>query len=280
MKFIGALCDEVRRSDDVMTQYIRSIYDQGGDYLYMIDHNPDGWVQDVADECLAHRIGFVLGITLNPTTEIGKRKLNDAMAITEDIALGTRCGEWSGSAASARQFVFYEEQFGYRWWVPITVGMLVEDLANRGGAVMEAISQRPCLSLCAYVVSGYLFRDPYVPHQGERSLKLQKEGHPAKYTKLSGVNLNRHFGLTISKWRNYISKYNILTGAGGQLGLDVGVASYAEALGFKGLVIGMPFDLRETKKVPVDMMEPPQYPEAMGGEYDIRPTIEMIKGLA
>jgi len=280
MRIIGALCDERRRDEDTMHAYIRMIEMQGGEALYMIDHNPDQWVQFVADLCQSYGLRFILGITLNPTTEIGKRKLNDAMAITEDIALGTRCGEWSGSAASARQFVFYEEQFGYRWWVPITVGMLVEDLANRGSAVMEAIGQRPCLSLCAYVVSGYLFRDPHVPHQGERTLQLQKEGHPRKYTKLSGVDLNKQFGLTISRWREYISKYNILSGAGGQMGLDVGTESYAEALGFKGLVIGMPFDIRNTGKIQVDLAEPPQYPEAMGGEYDTRPTIEMIKGLA
>jgi len=280
MKIIGALCDERRRDYTTMQSYIKSTADQGGTHLYMIDDNPDEWVQGVADECQAHGLQLILGLTANPAVDKDEWKLRAGIRITKDIAMGTRRGEWSGTRNTAIQHICYEESFGFRWHCPMIVGSLIDDFGKRNGAILDRIGQRPVMCLCAYVVSGYLFRDLNVPHQGFRSDKLQKDGHRKKYSQLSDRNLNDIFGVTITKWKQYIEPRNVWTGAGGQEGLEAGTMAYAEALGFKGIVISLPFDLSKAKRFKPDMTEPVGYPERCGFDYDIRPAIEQIKGLA
>ena len=51
--------------------------------------------------------------------------------------------------------------------------------------------------------------------------------------------------------RSYLEPMNILSGAGYQRGLAAGSRVYARELGFKGMVIGMPFELGGTDGLPV-----------------------------
>jgi hypothetical protein len=78
-------------------------------------------------------------------------------------------------------------------------------------------------------------------------------------TSLTGRDLNAEYGLTIEKLQEYLSPMNILSGGGFQKGLDVGSRVYANKLNFKGMVIGLPFNLKGTDEIKINP-KPKRYP--------------------
>ena len=60
-------------------------------------------------------------------------------------------------------------------------------------------------------------------------------------TSLGGANLRDEYGLAHNILQDYLATMNIFTGVGFQQGLDAGMETYADSIGFDGLVCGLPF---------------------------------------
>jgi len=140
--------------------------------------------------------------------------------------------EWSGGTEWAQTYVDFADEMGFQWCPAIVPRTILTDI--RRSNVMLPILRQNCpyiFPLSLYVVWGY-FHDSAMPEMDATSLKdkdLQK-----KYN-LSPENL--------TEWITEVG--NVISGAGGQDGLNLGTPAYAKQYNCKGLVCGLPFKVPE-----------------------------------
>ncbi len=179
-----------------------------------------------------------------------EERLQRALSITNKLGIGTTAmHEWLGGPGKARAYKQMADHYGFEWVCTITHKNVLWDLKH-GGRLRRVLGNTLCLCLCGYVLAGYLFDEPRMPH--------------LSVTTLAGRNLHAEFGVTIENLTEYLTPMNILSGAGFQEGLNIGSRVYAKKLGFKGLVIGMPFDLEGTDNITIKP-KPANYPQKCGG---------------
>lgn len=201
-----------------------------------------------AELCKRAGLDVILAFGMNarkPDTNL----LGRAMAISSKLAIGnTRLGEWVGRGGAAREYLNLADKFGYEWVCPVTHKAILKDMRD-GGALRARLGDTMCMCFCGHILGGYIFADSQIPSQS--------------CTTLAGRNLYEEFGLTAQSLTDYLNPMNVLSGAGSQGGLNGGSRLYAALLGFKGLVIGMPFDLTDSLNVDV-YDEPESYPPRCG----------------
>lgn len=182
-----------------------------------------------------------------------ERRIDYAKTFGGQIAIGnTDLHEWSGGAEQAKQHIGFAAKYDFRWVCALTHFSLCRDF--RSGLTLRRVLQENDIltfCLCGNVLLGYLFDEPRMPGMND--------------TTLTGANLNRQFGLTIDRLREYCSGLRIYSGAGGQRGLALGSRQYAAECGFKGVLCWTPFDLRGTLDV-ATKPRPARYPQAVRGE--------------
>ena len=256
----GAVTEERWRDDypAAPEEIVKLVSRQGAMGVYLIEPDVDEGVERFSSLCQAAGLEFILGFTDSPQTpDVGR--LERAKAIASRLAIGsTRYHEWVGGSGRAKVYLEMAERFGYEWVCPVTHRTILQDL-RRGGALRRVLGDTLCFCLCGYVLAGYLFGDPRIPHQGF----VPNTSPPEKWTTLTGRNLHEEFGLTVESLSEYLEPMNVLSGAGLQGGLSAGSRVYARRLGFKGLLVGLPFDLTGTDAVRVNA-KPSRYPERCG----------------
>ena len=130
-------------------------------------------------------------------------------------------------------------RYGVRkWWVPVTPLWMLEDMNRPNGRQYRDLIREhnlPVVCFCGQILCGYLFGDWRIPDQGY---------HPGggRITELSGQNLRKLYGLTLDRLRAYLNGMHVVTGVGGQTGLDAGMAWYAKQCGYKGVLSYLPFE--------------------------------------
>jgi hypothetical protein len=236
-------------SGNVNYENLNCLKTQNIDGFFLIAPNIDEKHVKLSEWCNENNLDLILGFTdssANPDEE----RLERALAVTKKLAIGTTSQqEWVGSHREARAYRRMGDKYGFEWVCSITHRNVLWDL-KRGSRVRDTLGDTLCTCLCGYVLAGYLFDEPRMPHMN--------------VTSLAGRNLHAKFGVTIENLTKYLSPMNILSGAGFQAGLDVGSRVYAKELGFKGLVIGAPFDLEGTDQIAIKP-KPSAYPKRCEG---------------
>ena len=256
----GALCEETWRDGFPGSPegIIKNLLRQKADGLYVIDRVFDDRLRDLAAQVRAAGLEFVLGFGIDPTRmDREMSAIEKATRISRTLAIGSSSwGEWGGSAARAEHYLRVAEEIGFTWVCPVTHRTIMHDYGG-SWALRNMLGDTLCFCLCGYVIAGYAYGDPYIPHQGYLAAT-----RGVVHTSLAGMNLHKRFNFTIERFREYLSPMRMLTGCGWQPGIDAGIRHYTRKLGFKGWVSGMPFDFgRET---PVVLDEPKEYPEQCG----------------
>lgn len=217
--------------------------------LLLLDPILDGKHVEMGDWCRQAGLDLIIGFTDNPL-QPNLERLEKALTITKKLAIGnTHLNEWVGRRNDVTTFKRMGDRYGFEWVSLLTHHSLLVNL-RKGESFRRAMGETLCMCLCAYVIAGYLYDEPRIPHMGRE-------------TTLGGKNLHKEFGVTIENLRALVEPMNMLSGAGWQPGLDVGSRVYAQELGFKGMVIGMPFKLAGTEQV-VIKPKPEVYPERCG----------------
>lgn len=176
-----------------------------------------------------------------------------------NIAVGNRRFEWmSARRDTFEKYADMAEEMGYRWWSPITHRTICEDLYRKPEhQIRTAMLERGIPGICfsGNVLCGYLFADIRVPHQG------WDENGKAE-TSLTGRNIHGEYGLTVDRLREWLDGLYVVTGCGGQAGIDAGMYRYAQEVGFDGVLSWPPFDLSRT---PDTINQPAEKPPSKCG---------------
>ena len=202
---------------------------------------------------------FVLGTRYIPGTD--DNFITRCKELTNKLCLGNdKYGEFNpfGSEAFgghfdtglAARYIEDAAKNDYQWICPAIHPALVWDYA-RGQTLRGILGGTQVFCMTSYVLMGYLYADP--------AMRFDNDGV------LAGHNLHKEYGLTIEGLQEYLGPMNVWSGAGFQQGLNAGSRIYAERLGFKGVIAGIPFSLVGTDKSKV-RDKPKVYPVKLG-EY-------------
>ncbi|HUV97422.1 MAG TPA: hypothetical protein VMV98_08115 [Acidobacteriaceae bacterium] len=256
--------------EQVVDGYIESIVREGVDGIYLTTLTFGDDVQLLARRVAEVGKELIIGFQVQyPMNKADITRIGEAMRWTRRLALGNvldgefcslggpRRGmvsnEISSKLLASRCYTYLEdaERYGYQWVCCLTHRCLLVDM-NGGQRARAVLAKSGTLvtPLCAYIIAGYLHGDSRVPDQG--------------VTSTAGLNLHRRFGVTGDAMRDYCKPLNIISGAGGQIGLDAGTRRYMRGLGFKGLVAGLPFTLTGSDTART-YPELDSYPLACGG---------------
>lgn len=160
------------------------------------------------------------------------------LAHTRRLSLGNNHpgSEFTAGVVEAAAYLELADEMGFEWVCPWTPYSLLTHMGSDDFALRDllATSKTMCISFTAYVIAGWLYGNPGIPHQD--------------LTSLAGVDLRARFGLTESRLRGFVAPLSILSGAGGQAGIDNGVIGLMDGLGFDGIMAVVPFLLPPTKK--------------------------------
>lgn len=251
MKFYGITYAEYEAEPEAL---VACLQEQGAVGLYY--HNLrgastattiDGKARAVAAAVKHVGLDFIFGTQyVPPTPDVVK----GMMELSPKLSLGNdKYGEWNGSAELAARYLDDADREGYEWVCPIIHPRIVWDLAS-GGSLRYMLAATQCFCLTGYMLSGYLYADARLPCPETGRMNVE--------------NLHEKYGLTIESLHAYLEPMNVYCGAGFQEGLNAGSHIYAERLGFKGMVAGVPFEIPKEVKV---NEKPDQYPAKTGG-YD------------
>jgi len=235
---------------------VENLLQQGALGMYVIDPEPDDTLLPLADAVRSANMDFILGMSEDPRHPNVDR-IARAKRITNILAIGTnhRCEwgmtQWNKSLSSmANMHLNMADKFSYVWVCCLTYESILLDM-RQGGKLQRALGQTLCTCLAGYILAAYLYADNRIPYNPK--------------TCLLGQNLHARYGLTIEGLRDYLAPMNVLSGGARQRGLNVGTYVYAQKLGFKGLVIKVPFDLEGADKIKTNDA-PTQYPTKLGVE--------------
>jgi len=182
--------------------------------------------------CRQAGLSLVLGFT-DSATQPDEGRLERAMAITRRLAIGnTKRHEWRDKPGRMHDYLDMASRRGFEWICTITQNSLLRD-SKRGGVLRELLESTLCLCLCGHAVAGHLFKMASMPDR-----HVVNEGR-------KGVG-----GVSIESLREYLQPLTILSGTGGQRGLHLGSRIFAKKLGFKGLIVSIPFNLEGTDRIP------------------------------
>lgn len=175
-----------------------------------------------------------------------KRKKHDMLIRLADrgydtIAAGNCKGEWQGKRADMDDYADMADRHGIDIIPTITHRSICLDLTRKPKDQFRTTMIERNLSgicLCGMVLCGYIYADPDIPHQG-----FSKEARGGKWQSLAGRDLHREFGLSYERLSEYLHGMTVMTGVGGQAGIEAGMLVYAQMVGFKGIVCRPPFSL-------------------------------------
>mgnify|MGYP001572815924 CR=1 FL=1 len=188
--------------------------------------------------CRDRKMDFIVGFTGDPQS-LDEACIARVRQWTRRISIGnTKSGEFGGDGHGQRgveiaaEYEAAAKRLQFEWVCPWTPFSMLQDFAS-GGLLRShfVANQTLCISFTAQLLAAKLCGLHAMPH-----LDL---------TSLAGLVLGQSFGITPNKWREYIEPLNVISGAGGQAGLDVGSARALKRFGYKGLLISMPFVLPE-----------------------------------
>ncbi len=188
---------------------------------------------DWAQLCLGHTSDLLLLASIDPLRP-DREQINGMMKHTRRLVLGNRKGgEFTAEKADAENYLALADEMGFDWVCPWTPYSLLDHVGACDWKMRDLLveSKTLCISFTAYVIAGWLYDKPGIPHQIDNQ------------TSLAGVDLRARFGLTADRLRDYIAPLTILSGAGGQVGIDNDVVGLMEGLGFDGIMAAMPFSL-------------------------------------
>lgn len=242
---------------------VGNLAENGGTGLYWClsakDFRMSEQTNRAKDLCERNGLELILGLEANLNAPSGgeEERVKMALDVSPRLALGNHCGyEWKGTEGYAVPYLEMADRLKFQWVCTVVSDSLVEDMAWHGGRLRECLGGTPCFTLLGAVLMGYLFSDPRVPQQG-------RDADGNRITGWEGRNLYKEFGLSVPRFREYLGPMNVVSGAGFQKGLEAGTREYADALGFKGVIVGWPFDL-SVKGSPYSLETPTGYPERCG----------------
>jgi len=183
--------------------------------------------------CLGHTSDLLLMASIDPLRP-DRDYIKMVMENTRRLVLGNRRGgEFTADKTDAEAYLALAAEMGFEWVCPWTPYSLLDHMRANDWALRDLLvaSETLCISFTAYVIAGWLYGNPGIPHQADNA------------TSLAGVDLRARFGLTEDRLRDYIAPLSILSGAGGQVGIDNGVVGLMNGLGFDGIMAAVPFTL-------------------------------------
>ncbi|MAG26098.1 hypothetical protein CMI47_11010 [Candidatus Pacearchaeota archaeon] len=216
--------------------------------------------EHVARWCESNNLEFILALQCKWDDN---DLIEKAKTYTNKLAIGNLIdGEWFGGPNRARRYAKAARKHKIEWFPLITHRCILTDLKN--GWLIPILEDFTCICFCGYIVAGYLFADEKVPHQDWRPKEFITNGQDRQgYTTITGENLNEKYGATVESFTEYVSSMTMISGVGWQPGLKIGTRVYAKKLGFKGIISGLPFDLKGTDQIEVKD-KPERYPDGCG----------------
>lgn len=223
----GYLTAGTFRRSDFTFEELSCLIEQRAHGLLLLDPVIGEKHVELKDWCQRNEIDLVLGYTDYPDNP-DQGRLTQAMAITKKIAIGnTHMHEWRDRGGTGHNnvddYLRMADKYGFEWVCTITQNSILRDL--RRGVKRRQLGQTFCMCLCGYAIAGHLYNVPKIPHQ---------------YV----VNRRALQGVTAKMIQDYLQPMNVFSGGGFQEGLLAGSRMHVRQLGFKGLVIGVPFDLQ------------------------------------
>lgn len=265
--------------EPIVDSYIQNIVDENADGIYLTTRVFGEDVQLLMRRLAEVKKNLIIGYQINwPMREPDMTLLGESLKWSRRIALGNvidgefcslvfiRRGTMDPRRSSitmadrCQSYLRIAQRYGFEWVSCLTHRCLLVDMLG-GEHAREVLlnSQTLTIPLCAYIIAGYLHGDPRVPDQGH----YIGTGMLRPITSLTNRNLHQQYGVTGDKLRAYCGPMNILSGGGGQGGLDAGTRLYMRQLGFNGLVIGLPFTLKGSEDVTI-YPELEHYPPSCG----------------
>ena len=188
--------------------------------------------------CRDHRMDFIVGFTGDPRA-LDEARIGRIQQWTRRISIGnTKSGEFGGKGFGpqgveiAGQYEAQAKRLGFEWVCPWTPYTMLADFADGQRLRNHFAKERTlCISFTSQLLAAKLCGISNMPH--------------IDLTSIAKLELEIAFGATPQKWRDFIEPLNVISGAGGQAGLDCGSAKALKRLGYKGLLISMPFVLPE-----------------------------------
>jgi len=159
--------------------------------------------------------------------------IEEIKKITNKISLGnTRLIEWVGNLGTTKRYHEFAKKMDIEWICSFIHRALSLDCRNKW-LVRNYLAEHniPIFCYCGYILAGYLWDDHLIPSLW--------------YTSLRYKNLYKEFNLTVEKLSNYLEPLNIVSGAGGQIGIVAGSLPYLKRLNFKGFISSVPFTIKE-----------------------------------
>jgi len=164
-----------------------------------------------------------------------------------NIGVGNFSGEWVGDTQMFERYRKWADRIGFNWWCTLTQRQICDDMRRphreqvRNLMIKHSI---PGICFSGNVLLGYVYADFKVPDQGFTDNHTQRaRDRGCRCTSFSGINLHGKYGLDWSTLANYLKDTFIITGAGGQAGVEAGTMIYARDTGFRGVLIRPPFNM-------------------------------------
>ena len=214
----------------------------------------EGWTEEFAAKCKDNGLESVAFIRYLPGEKARLAEVHPH--VTRVCAGNDRFGEFNSGPETIEQYREDADKNGYHWVCPLIHPGILWDIGPQGRERRRiALGTTRCFCLTGYVLWGYLYADSRFPCHRDALL--------------NGVNPALRWGLSVKALRDYLSPMDVWSGANWQAGLDAGAETYAARTGFKGLVVGMPYQVSRFGFAQA-RDEPQRLPAQFGGkkEYD------------
>lgn len=200
--------------------------------------------------CRKAGMELILSLRCNPAAP-DEREIGRALEITPLIGLGDlKAGEFHGEPGLATAYRDLAKEMAFTWVCLLTHPRIILDIAG-SGKIRDEIGDALCFCMTGHVLAGYLYADSRV----EWDERLNGRPNTPTY----GKDLASEYGVTIATTQEYLRPLKIVSGVGHQHGLDNGMRIYLRQLGFKGIIVGLPFDLDGSLKART-LAKPDSYP--------------------
>jgi len=241
---------QIRASWHGLYQKIAAVAKQGIRGLYLLIPGPKvpSKVTKIAEVCKGLGLEFILGYCYIPARSQSRQltehlsspkfsndleQLGRVMKLTTKLALANGDkGEFYGDALLAQDYLDDAERMGYEWVCSLSYYPLLYDM--RTFSLQHSLRDTQIFCLGGHDLVGYAFGDPALPFWSE---KFVRHDWSKEYP-----------GFTVARLQQWLQRMNIWCGAGYQKGLDAGSRVYAKGLGFKDVIVGLPFDLKDSMK--------------------------------
>jgi len=145
-------------------------------------------------------------------------------------------GTWLAWKVEAQKYKELADKYEYEWVCPLDYGVLRTCASDDHcyDSLINELKDTFCISCMSYLLAAVLYKPG-----------ILAKSHPGYESNL----LKDNPGLTLKKLRDFVTPLNIISGVGFQKGLDLGVRDCLRETGFNGFLVGIPFDLKNTKGI-------------------------------